>query len=58
MLGYKDCGVPGAQFVDFAKENKALGAETVATVPLVDYVAADKNKKVRRRPRRRRARAG
>ncbi|HEY7370898.1 MAG TPA: glycoside hydrolase family 44 protein [Polyangia bacterium] len=46
VLGYTDCTVPGAQFVDFAKENKALGAETLATIPLVDYVAADKNKKV------------
>jgi mannan endo-1,4-beta-mannosidase len=24
--GYKDCGVAGAQFVDFARENKTLGA--------------------------------
>ena len=46
VLGYKDCGVPGAQFIDFAKENKTLGAETLATIPIVDYVAADKNKKV------------
>jgi len=46
VLGYTDCGVPGAQFVDFAKENKTIGAETLATIPLVDYVTADKNKKV------------
>ena len=46
VLGYKDCGVPGAQFIDFARENKTLGAETLATMPIVDYVAADKNKKV------------
>jgi len=46
VLGYKDCGVPGAQFIDFARENKTLGAETLATLPIVDYVAADKNKKV------------
>jgi hypothetical protein len=45
-MGYKDCGVPGAQFLDFAKENKSLGAETLATIPIGDYVAADKNKKV------------
>ena len=45
-MGYKDCGVPGAQFIDFAHENKTLGAETLATLPIVDYVAADKNKKV------------
>jgi len=41
-MGYKDCDVPGAQFLDFAKENKAMGAETLATIPLVDYVTADK----------------
>ena len=46
-MGYKDCGVPGAQFVDFAKENKTLGAETLATIPIVDYVTADKNKSVK-----------
>jgi hypothetical protein len=46
VLGYTDCGVPGAQFVDFARENKTLGAETVATIPLVDYVTADKKGKV------------
>jgi len=46
VLGYKDCGAPGAQFIDFAKENKTLGAETLATIPIVDFVAADKNKKV------------
>ena len=46
VLGYSDCGVPGAQFVDFARENKKLGAETVATIPLVDYVTADKKGKV------------
>jgi hypothetical protein len=45
-MGYTDCGVPGAQFLDFAKENKGMGAETMATIPIVDYVAADKNKKV------------
>jgi hypothetical protein len=46
-LGYSDCGAPGAQFVDFAKENKSIGAETLATIPIVDYVAADKNKSVK-----------
>jgi hypothetical protein len=45
-MGYKDCGVPGAQFIDFAEENKKMGVETLATIPIVDYVAADKNKKV------------
>ena len=45
-MGYTNCGKPGAQFVDFAQENKKMGVETLATLPLVDYVAADKNKKV------------
>jgi len=46
VLGYTDCGAPGAQFVDFARENKTMGAETLATIPIVDYVAADKKLKV------------
>jgi hypothetical protein len=46
-MGYKECSVPGAQFIDFAKENKTLGAETLATIPLVDYVTADKKGKVK-----------
>jgi len=45
MLGFKDCDVPGAQYVDFAKEDKSIGAETLATIPIVDYVAADKPNK-------------
>jgi hypothetical protein len=43
VLGYTNCDEPGAQFLDFAAANKRLGVETLATVPLVDYVAADKN---------------
>ncbi|MDP9002975.1 MAG: glycoside hydrolase family 44 protein [Myxococcota bacterium] len=43
VLGYRNCNEPGAQVVDFALENKSLGAETLATIPLVDYVAADKH---------------
>jgi Glycoside hydrolase family 44 len=46
VLGYTNCGEPGAQFVDFVQANKHLGAETIATVPLVDYVSADKNHQV------------
>ncbi len=45
-LGYKNCGEPAAQFLDFAADNKTLGAETLATIPLLDYVAADKNHEV------------
>jgi mannan endo-1,4-beta-mannosidase len=46
VLGYKNCNEPGAQFLDFAADNKRLGAETLATVPLLDYVSADKNHEV------------
>jgi hypothetical protein len=42
VMGYSDCTVPGAQFIDFALANRKAGMETLATVPLVDYVAADK----------------
>ena len=42
VLGYHDCDVPGAQFLDFALANREAGLETVATVPMVDYVTADK----------------
>ncbi len=42
VLGYHDCDVPGAQFLDFARANREAGMETVATVPMVDYVTADK----------------
>lgn len=46
VLGYTNCSEPGAQFLDFAADNKRRGADTIATVPLVDYVAADKNHEV------------
>ena len=41
-LGYHNCNEPGAQFVDFALANKKAGWESLATIPLVDYVTADK----------------
>jgi hypothetical protein len=41
VLGYRDCDVPGAQFIDFALSNREAGMQTVATVPMVDYVTAD-----------------
>ncbi len=43
VLGYAHCDEPGGQFLDFAEANKRAGTESLATVPLVDYVAADKN---------------
>ena len=42
VLGYHDCDAPGAQFLDFARANREAGMETVATVPMVDYVTGDK----------------
>jgi len=42
-MGYADCNTPGAQFVDFALSNRQGGMESIATVPLVDYVTADKH---------------
>jgi hypothetical protein len=43
VLGYKDCGKPGAQFLDFVTQNRAAKVDSVVTVPLVDYVTADKS---------------
>ncbi|HVV52013.1 MAG TPA: glycoside hydrolase family 44 protein [Polyangia bacterium] len=40
-MGYTDCNVPGAQFIDFGRQNRKAGLESIATVPLVDYVTAD-----------------
>ena len=42
-MGYKNCSTPGAQFLDFVSDNRAAGMESVVTVPLVDYVTADKH---------------
>jgi mannan endo-1,4-beta-mannosidase len=42
-LGYRDCNQPGGQFLDFAAANKKIGAESLAVIPLVDWVTADKN---------------
>ena len=42
VLGYNDCDVPGAQVLDFARANREARMETVATVPMVDFVSADK----------------
>ena len=41
-LGFKDCGNPGAQYIDFARGNRAAGIDSVVTIPLVDYVVADR----------------
>ena len=42
-MGYKNCSTPGAQFLDFVTDNHAAGMESVVTIPLVDYVVADKH---------------
>ncbi len=41
VMNYKTCDEPGAQFVEFVKENKAAGAETVVEIPMQAYVSAD-----------------
>jgi hypothetical protein len=41
-LGYTDCNVPGAQFIDFGMQNRKAGMESIATIPMIDYVTADK----------------
>jgi mannan endo-1,4-beta-mannosidase len=41
-MGYRNCSTPGAQFLDFVQENRAAGMESIVTIPLADYVAADK----------------
>jgi len=41
-MGYGNCSTPGAQFLDFVQENRAAGMESIVTIPLVDYVSADK----------------
>lgn len=46
VLKYTNCNEPAAQFLDFAAENKRHSVESLATVPLLDYVAADKNHEV------------
>jgi hypothetical protein len=42
-LGYDNCGQPGAQMTNFVAENRRAGVDSVLTIPLVDYVSADKN---------------
>jgi mannan endo-1,4-beta-mannosidase len=42
VLGYRNCNEPGAQMLDFAEENRRAGIESLVTIPMVDYVTADK----------------
>jgi mannan endo-1,4-beta-mannosidase len=43
VLNFKNCRKPAGQMTDFVTENKQAGIESLLTIPLVDYVAADKN---------------
>lgn len=47
VMRYKTCDEPGAQFVEFIKENQAAGAESVIEIPMQDYVSADAKGPVR-----------
>lgn len=47
VMGYKTCDEPGAQFVEFIKENKQGGAESIVEIPMQDYVSADTKGPVR-----------
>jgi mannan endo-1,4-beta-mannosidase len=42
-MGYRTCGQPAAQYLEFAANNRRAGWESVASIPLVDYVVADKD---------------
>jgi mannan endo-1,4-beta-mannosidase len=42
VFGYKNCNEPGAQMLDFAADNRQAGVESLVTIPMVDYVSADK----------------
>ncbi len=42
VMAIANCDEPAAQFLEFFEKNKAAGAETVVTVPMLDYVSADK----------------
>lgn len=42
VLGYKDCNKPGAQVSNFVEENKRAKIESVVTIPMLDWVSADK----------------
>ena len=43
VMGYQTCSQPGAQYAEFVKQNKAAGTESIVTIPMLDWVSADKN---------------
>jgi mannan endo-1,4-beta-mannosidase len=47
ILAIKNCAEPAAQFIGFFAQNKAHGADTIVTVPMLDYAAADKSGEVK-----------
>jgi mannan endo-1,4-beta-mannosidase len=44
--GYKDCDQPGALVKHFVEENQKAGMESLITLPMAGYVAADKDGEV------------
>ncbi len=42
-LGYDNCHLPGAQMTSFVAANKKAGVESLLTIPMADYVSADKS---------------
>jgi mannan endo-1,4-beta-mannosidase len=42
VFGYKNCTEPGAQVLDFVTDNRQAGVDSLVTIPMVDYVSADK----------------
>lgn len=47
VLGYKDCDKPGAQKSNFIEENQRAKLESIVTIPLLDWVSADKGGSVK-----------
>jgi hypothetical protein len=41
-MGFRTCGQPAAQYLEFAAANRRAGWDSVVSVPMVDYVVADK----------------
>ncbi len=46
-MGYKNCNEPGAQYASFVQENRTAGVDSIVTIPMLDYVSADKNQDVK-----------
>ncbi len=43
IMDIPNCDQPAAQFLGFFAQNEAAGAETIVTIPMLDYASADKN---------------